>query len=145
ARGSALRAVGELAHRHLMLRPKAFDLLRAVAEDRGHPAATFRGKMAALRALEAIGDLDAMPILNRVAEREVDGRIVRLAKNVRTSLREGAAKPTEMVALRSDVDTVTKENKALRDRLDAIDQKRAAPSSSGGSKKPAPKKPARRR
>lgn len=132
ARGGAIRAAGELARRHLHLRPPVLDLLAGIAEQRERPAATFRAKMASLRALESIGDLDAMPILNRVAEREVDGRIVRLAKNVRTALREGAAKPREMTQLRSDVDSVVKENKALRDRLDAMDQKRPA-----SGKKPA--------
>jgi aminopeptidase N len=135
ARGAAIRAAGELARRHLPLRPPVLDLLRGVAEHRDRPAATFRAKMASLRAMESIGDLDAMPILNRVAEREVDGRIVRLAKNVRTALREGAAKPAEMTSLRTDVDTVVKENKALRDRLDALDQKRPS-----HAKKPAGKK-----
>ncbi len=136
ARGAAIRALGELARRHMPLRPKALDLLQTVAEHRAQPSATFRGKMSALRALESMGDLDALPILNRVAEREVDGRIVRLAKNVRTALREGAAKPAEMQSLRTDVDAVTKENKALRDRLDSLDQKRPA----AGAKKPAPRK-----
>jgi aminopeptidase N len=140
ARGAAIRALGELARRHMTLRPAALDLLRSVAEQREQPASTFRGKMAALRALESIGDLDALPILNRVADREVDGRIVRLAKNVRAALREGAAKPAEMQALRTDVDTVAKENKALRDRLDAFEQKRPT-----GAKKPAAKKPAARK
>jgi aminopeptidase N len=123
-RVAAIRAAGELARRHMHLRPSVLDLLRGIAEHREQPAATFRAKMASLRAMEAMGDLEALPILNRVAEHEVDGRIVRLAKNVRTALREGAAKPAEMTSLRTDLDTVAKENKALRDRLDALEHRR---------------------
>ena len=109
-----------------------------MAEQRDNPAATFRGKMAAMRALEQLGDLDGLPILRRVQEREVDGRIVRLARTVANGLRQGATRPQEMVTLRGDVDSVVKENKALRDRLDAIEQKTSPQEATRGDEKAAP-------
>jgi aminopeptidase N len=123
ARQAALRCAGELGKRHPVLRKRVLDLLGAVAEQRDNPSATFRGKMAALRALENLGDLDALAILRRVQDREVDGRIVRLARTVANGLRQGATRPQEMITLRGDVDLVVKENKALRDRLDVMEQK----------------------
>jgi aminopeptidase N len=140
ARPAAIRATGELGKRDLSLRAKTLELLQTAAEHRDNPAGSFRAKMAALRALESMGDLDGLPILARVAEREADGRLVRLARTVRNSLREGAAKPAEMVALRSDVDTVVKENKSLRDRLEALDQKQAAAKTRGRGRRAAPAK-----
>jgi len=138
ARQAALRCAGELGKRHPVLRKRALDLLAAVAEQRDNPAATFRGKMAALRALENLGDLDALAILRRVQEREVDGRIVRLARTVANGLRQGATKPQEWVTLRGDVDSVVKENKALRDRLDTVEQKTSPPEALRGEEKAAP-------
>jgi len=141
ARAAALRSAGELGKRHASLRKPALDLMASVAEHRHNPAGTFRGKMAALRALENLGDLEALPLLRRVQEREADGRIVRLARNVATAVRQGASKPQELATFRSDLDATVKENKALRDRLDTLEQKAepkkaAAEGESGG--KPAP-------
>jgi aminopeptidase N len=117
ARAAALRCAGELGKRNPTLRKATLDLMSAVAEHRDNPAGTFRGKMAAMRALENMGDLDALPILRRVAGREADGRIVRLARTVATAVRQGATKPQELATFRTDLDGVVKENNSLRDRL----------------------------
>jgi aminopeptidase N len=133
SRAAAIRAAGGLGRRHLHLRKRVLDLLQPAAEHKDNPAASFRGKLAAIRAAGALGDLDALPLLRRVAGNEVDGRIVRLARETGTALREQADKPAELNTLRTDVDEVLKENKALRERLDTLEQKTA------------PKKPGRRR
>ncbi len=132
ARAAAIRAAAALGRRHQHLRKEVLELLQPVAEQRDNPAATFRGRLACLRAMGTMGELDALPLLRRVASAEVDGRVVRLAKETATTLREEASKPAEMASLRSDVDEAVKENKALRERLDKIE------------KKPPPSKPARR-
>jgi hypothetical protein len=123
ARAAALRNAGELGKRHAALRKPALDLMTAVAEHRHNPAGTFRGKMAALRALENLSDLEALPVLRRVQEREADGRIVRLARNVANAVRQGASKPQELFTFRTDLDAAVKENKALRDRMETLEQK----------------------
>ena len=123
ARAAALRCAGELGKRHPQLRKPVLDLMGAAAEQRHNPAGTFRGKMAALRALENLGDLEALPLLRRVESREADGRIVRLARNVAHAIRQGATKPQELGTFRTDLDAAVKENKALRDRLEALEQK----------------------
>ena len=77
--------------------------------------------MAAIRALGRLKDLAALPILAGVAGREADGRIVRLARATAQSLREEAGKPEEMHSLREDVDRIHRDNAALRERLDALE------------------------
>jgi len=125
ARRAAIRGVGTLAHKHPHLRPRALELLQPVVEHKDDPAATFAAKLAGLRALQQAGDLDAQPLVSRVAAAEVDGRLVRLARDTLRALRAEAARPAEMQALRTDVEQVTRENKTLRDRLEALEQKTA--------------------
>lgn len=132
ARAAAIRATGELGRRHHHLRAEIMDMLSAVAEHRDNPAATFRGKMAAIRAMENMGDLAALPVLNRIAQNETDGRIIRMAKETAKALRKKAAKPAEMESIRTDLDQIVKENKSLRDRLETLELK-------GKTKKPARK------
>jgi hypothetical protein len=57
---------------------------------------------------------------------------VRLAKNVRANLRESAARPAEVQALRGDVESAVKENKALRDRVEVLEQTRGPRHSAPG-------------
>jgi len=127
SRAAAIRATAELALRHPHLRKPALDALGQVAEHRDNPAAAFRGKMAALRALVRLGDPDGLPILQRVAANEVDGRLVRHARLCARDLREGLSKPQEMETLRTDLDQIVKENKGLRDRVGVLEQKAKAP------------------
>jgi aminopeptidase N len=136
SRPAAIQALARLALLHPELRKPARDLLEGIAQHRDNPAATFRGKLAALRALERLGDLEALPALRRVQENEADGRIVRLARLTATHLRKQAEKPKELQALRDDLDKVFRENKSLRERLDGLE--RASPS--GKRKRAAPKR-----
>jgi hypothetical protein len=128
SRPAALRAAAELALRHPHLRKPVLDALGQVAEQRDNPAAAFRGKMAALRALVRLGDAEALPILQRVAEAEVDGRLVRQARLCANDLRQALSKPQELQTLRSDLEQAVKEAKGLRDRVGVLEQKaRPAP------------------
>ena len=77
---SILNSIAQALNRSLDLDEALNNALAQVAEHRDNPAAAFRGKQAALRALARLGDPDALPILQRVAANEVDGRIVRLAR-----------------------------------------------------------------
>jgi aminopeptidase N len=122
SRLAAIRAAADLGRRHLHLHPAVLDMLGAVAEHRDRPAATFRGKLAAMRGLERLGDLEALPLLRRVAEQEVDGRLVRLARLSADQLRRQASKPAELHGLREDLTLAFKENKSLRERVDVLEQ-----------------------
>jgi aminopeptidase N len=133
SRPAAARAAAELALRHPALRKPVLDALGQVAEQRDNPAATFRGKLAALRALVRLGDPDGLPVLQRVEAGEVDGRLVRQARLCARDLREGLTKPQELHTLRTDLEQVAKENKSLRDRVGVLEQKGRPPAKTGRS------------
>jgi aminopeptidase N len=147
SRPAAIRAAAELALRHPHLRKPVLDALSRAAEHRDSPAAAFRGKMAALRALVRLGDADGLPVLQRVAANEADGRLVRQARLCANDLRQALSKPQELQTLRTDLEQLGKENKGLRDRVDVLEQKgpggRAARGAAGAS--PRARKAARRR
>jgi aminopeptidase N len=136
-RAAAIAAAARLAQIHPDLRKPCLELLTGIAEHKDNPAGTFRGKLAALRALLRLGDLDALASLARVQESEADGRIVRLARVTAQRLRKQADKPQEMQSLRDDLDKIVRENKSLRERMDSLE-------TGGEKKKPAPKKAAKR-
>lgn len=121
SRAAAIRAAGALGRRFSNRTKEVLDLLGPVAEQKDNPAATFRGKLAAIRALGSLGELDALPLLRRVAGAEADGRISRLARETAAALRADAKKPQELGSLREDLDTVLKENKSLRDRVQNLE------------------------
>jgi aminopeptidase N len=134
SRPAAIRAAVELARRHPHLRQPVLDALATVAEHRDNPAAAFRGKMAALRALVRLGEADGLPVLQRVAANAVDGRVVRLARLCTNDLRQALSKPQELHTLRTDLDQLGKENKGLRERVQVLEQK-SKPAKSTGARK----------
>jgi hypothetical protein len=120
------------------VRRRALERLTPVLHQRDNPAATFRGKLAALRALGQMGDADALPLLAQVAGQEADGRIVRLAKETMTLLREGSPPSRAMDRMQDDIDAVRKENKGLRDRLERLEQSPPKPRGTGRATKAKP-------
>ncbi|MDH4246762.1 MAG: HEAT repeat domain-containing protein, partial [Deltaproteobacteria bacterium] len=148
ARVAAIRAAGELGWRHLRLRPNLLEALAQVAEVRDNPSASFRPKLAAIRALQRMGDLAGLPVLRRIVENETDGRVIRLAKLAIEALRRAADKPAELHSLRTDLDLVGKENKSLRERVETLEKTKGpkTPLRPGGSRRSASgKKTPRRR
>ena len=124
SRGNAMRGLARLAMRDDRRRGEAIDhLSRFARETRGTAAAVFRGKMGAIRSLQALDDLAAIPVLREIAANEVDGRMQRMAEDSIAALRASAKKPRELKELRSDLDDVLKENKSLRDRLNLLETK----------------------
>ena len=127
SRFSAIQGVAKLAGRFEHLKPEAINILKKFTrETRGTPSATFRGKLAAIQAMGALEDLSAIPTLRRLAESETDGRLKRRAEETIVRLLESAKKPGEMKLIRSDLDDLLKDNKALRDRLDIIEKQKDA-------------------
>ena len=53
--------------------------------------------------------------------RELDGRVVRVAREAIQRLREGADKGDEIKKLRDDVEKLQEENRGLKDRLDKLE------------------------
>ncbi len=124
SRGAAMRGLARLAKRYEHKKPEAVEhLTRFAKETRGTPAAVFRGKLGAIQAMRQLDDLSAVPALRHLAENDPDGRIKRRAGETVAALYESAKKPKELKAFRSELDDVTQENKALRDRLDLMEKK----------------------
>ena len=124
ARPAAIAAAARLAQIHPELRKPCLEMLQGIAEHKDNPAGTFRGKLAALRAMLRLGDLEALASLDRVQANETDGRIVRLARLTAQRLRKQADKPQELQSLRDDLDKVVRENKSLRERMDSLEPTR---------------------
>jgi aminopeptidase N len=127
SRGAAMRAMAKLARRFEARRGEAMEHLRRFArETRGTPAAVFRGKLEAIQSLKMLDDLAAVPVLRALAANETDGRLSRQAGEAVAHLFESARKPKELGELRSELDDVSQENKALRERLDLVEKKQEA-------------------
>jgi aminopeptidase N len=81
----------------------------------------YRVQSSAIESLKQVRDPKAVPHLERAAQRELDGRIVRLARDAVQKIRQGQDKGEELKKLRDEVDKLVDENRALRDRLDRLE------------------------
>ena len=78
-------------------------------------------RLAAIDALKELKDDRAIPALERVIERALDGRERRRTKEVIQKLKEGKDRSDEMKKLREDIEKLSEENRQLRDRLDRLE------------------------
>ena len=83
----------------------------------------FRPKVATISALGDLKHEKAIPHLEQMMERELDGRIKRRAREVIQRIKEGKDKGEEVKKLREDLDKLREENRQLRDRLDRLEAK----------------------
>lgn len=81
----------------------------------------FRVRMAAANALRTLKAVEQAPALEAMAARELDGRAVRVAREVAGLLRRGANTDEEIRALRDDFEKLREENGRLRDRIEHLD------------------------
>lgn len=94
-----------------------------------------RVRLAAIAAIDALGEARASAALAALQARELDGRVVRRCREAIASLREGRDKGDEVTKLRDEVDKLREEQKAFKDRLEKIENgakssARAAPKAS---------------
>ena len=85
-----------------------------------------RVRVRAIGALEELKDVAAIPALEGMIMRELDGRAIRLAREAIIKIREGKSAPDDVKKLRESLDKVEEENRSLKDRLDRL-EKRLAP------------------
>ncbi len=119
---TAMRASATLARGRPHLMRQVREALLDVLERRGDPPGHFFPKLSAIRALATLNDEEAIPSLLRMAEREADGRIKRLAQLTAQSLRDGMQKPQALYSLQSSLDKIQQTNQGLRERLDKLEQ-----------------------
>jgi aminopeptidase N len=104
----------------------ALDRLTALLDD-----PDLRVKLAAIAALELLGEDSAIGGLSRVSERDLDGRVIRRSREVAAALRQGRDKGDEIKKLREELDKLREEHKSIKDRLEKIE---AAPGGAAGKK-----------
>lgn len=110
AAASALGTLGEVASPG-----QREQVLDRLVELLGDP--DLRVRLSAVAALQELKDDKAVPHLERLAERDLDGRVVRRAREAAARIREGKDKGEEVRKLRTDLDKLAEENRELRDRL----------------------------
>jgi aminopeptidase N len=112
AREAAIVQLGKLGQGKKDVRARLIDLL----DDKN-----FYARLAAIDALEALHDHEAIGVLNRLAAQDVDGRLKGAAAKAVRSITEYLEKPAEIKQLRGEIESLRESNKALVDRLDRLE------------------------
>jgi len=133
ARDAATAALGRLGH-YAERKDPALDRLVELLDDPG-----LRTRLAAVAALESLQDERAVPALESLAARELDGRVIRRSREVARSLREGKDKGDEVKKLRDELEKLREEQRSLKDAVTKLESKRP-PKARASRKTPARKK-----
>ncbi|MBV9121200.1 MAG: M1 family metallopeptidase [Chloroflexi bacterium] len=115
ARAAAVRALEKLGEKET----RVDDLLTDLLDDQRIASRTARA--AAVGVLRRRKRGEAIPTLDRVAERDVDERIRRGAREALRALREGSDQADELRDMRERLDGLADENRKLRERLDKLE------------------------
>ncbi len=129
ARSGATACLGKLG-RYAERKEPALDRLIELLDD---PA--MRVKLAAIGALVELGDDRALGPLERLAARDLDGRVVRGGRTAAARLREGRDKGEEVKNLREELDKLREDHRAVKNRLDKLEAKDASASGDGAKAK----------
>ncbi|MGD8915583.1 MAG: M1 family aminopeptidase [Syntrophobacterales bacterium] len=123
-RAQALRTLGIMGKS----RPTNREILEKIGDAFQAPAGprSFRAKLAAIQALESLNRVEGIPILKRVAEKELDGRLVRNARMAIRKIEKGKDKGEAIQKLEKRLDDFAEDNKRLKDRLDKLEQTKGA-------------------
>ena len=112
ARETAIAVLGKLGQGKRPVRNRIVDLL----DDKN-----FHARMAAVDALEALGDAEVIPALQRLATQDIEGRLKGAAAKAIRGITERLEKPAELKQLRGEIDTLRESNKSLLDRLERLE------------------------
>jgi hypothetical protein len=105
-------------------RPDKREILETIGDAFQPPAGprSYRAKLAAIQALETLSREEALPLLKRVVETELDGRLVRNARLAMRKIERGRDRGEAIQKLERRLDDYSEENKKLKDRLDKLEQ-----------------------
>jgi len=117
AREAAAACIGRLG-RYAERKEPALDRLVELLDD-----PSLRTRLAAIGALQELGEDAAIGGLERLAARELDGRVVRRSREAAMRLREGRDKGEEVKKLREEFDKMREEQRTLKDRLEKLEAK----------------------
>jgi aminopeptidase N len=118
-RAQALRTLGKMGKS----RPTNREIPETICDAFQSPSVprSFRAKLAAIQALETLNREETTQALKRVAETELDGRLVRNAKLAIRKIEKGKDKGEAIQKLEKRLDEFAEENKKLKDRLDKLE------------------------
>jgi aminopeptidase N len=137
-RGAAAFALGRMGQLSDRAKDDAYDRLVDLLPDEW-----LRVRLNAIAALAEIKEPKAIAELNRARDRDLDGRVIRAAREAIRRISEGADKGEEVRRLREDLDKLGEDNRALKDRIEKIEATAAGPKSKQAAPKTA--QPRRRR
>jgi aminopeptidase N len=120
-RAQALRTLGKMGKS----RPHNREILEKIGDAFQAPFGpqSFRAKLSSIQALELLNREEGIPILKRVAETELDGRLVRNARMAIRKIEKGKDKGEAIQKLEKRLDDFTEENRKLKDRLDRLEMR----------------------
>ncbi|HEY8173727.1 MAG TPA: M1 family aminopeptidase [Dehalococcoidia bacterium] len=133
-RGTATMTLGRIGQLGDKAKDRAFDRLVELLPDDW-----LRVRLNAVAALAELKDTKGIAELQRQIDRDLDGRVIRTAREATNRLREGADKGDEIRKLREDFDKMAEENRTLRDRLEKIEAGTNGAKPKAASKKSAAK------
>ena len=107
--------LARLGKRYKKEQPEVKSDLEKLLQDR-----SFRVRVNALRAAKTYGDAALIPALERTADTEIEGRLVRYAREAVRALSK-KKDTTEIDSLRKSVESLERENKELKDRLSKVE------------------------
>lgn len=114
AREAAVGILGRLARG----KPDVLDFLHNLLYDYW-----WRVKIYAIASIEEFRDTRSLSELQKLVDRELEGRVKRRAKEAMKKIREDRDRTQEFKALRDDLDKLKEDNRKLRDRLDLLEIK----------------------
>src|SRR5205823_2167200 len=115
-RGAATAVLGKLARINDRVKDDAYERLIELLNDEW-----LRVRLNAIAALVEVRDAKAIGELNRVTSRDLDGRVIRAAREGMSRLREGTDPGDAVKKLRDDFDKLLEDNRSLKDRLDKLE------------------------
>jgi aminopeptidase N len=120
ARLGAVAALAEFGRRHYALRNGVRRRLESLLNEDA-----FRVRLATIAALETLGDPATAAALQALAERgAVEPRVRRLARAAAARLREGHDKGDDFRRLRDEVQRISSEHAAMRERIERLESSR---------------------
>ena len=117
ARESAVSALGKAGEDH----KPTFELLTDLLDD-----PWYRTRLGAAGALRSLTADTALPALQRMVDRELDGRVVRTARQAISAIRAGKNAPDNVKKLRSDLEKLEETNRGLTERLEKLERSLSA-------------------
>jgi aminopeptidase N len=115
ARDAALRTLAALGRIHPTHGRAVQDVLEAALAGE-----SFFAALAAAEALGRLGREQAVPALRRLSERDVDGRLQRVARDAAAALTERET-PESWRGMRAELEALRSETRRLRDRLQRLE------------------------